>query len=81
MSDNAIIQRIFHTPWHFMRWFRLAIGLLAIGNTFFSKTPWNNSMNLLILAGGIYFSLQAIMGWGCLNNNCEIPEKNPRKND
>lgn len=68
-----MIKTILHTPWTFMRWLRLAIGLYLI---FVGITEPD------ILAGsiGAVFSFLALFNQGCgggscANGNCDIPIK------
>ncbi|WKK75231.1 hypothetical protein QYS49_27265 [Marivirga salinae] len=68
-----MIKTILHTPWTFMRWLRLAIGLYLV---FVGITESE------IFAGsiGALFTFLALLNQGCgggncSNGNCYIPKK------
>ncbi len=69
----AVFKQALYTPWPFMRWLRLAIGLYLI---FIGVTESD------FLAGGIgaVFSVLALLNQGCgssscASGNCDIPKK------
>ncbi len=67
-------QKIFHTPWHFMRWLRLGIALYALINLFFVE------FNIFFLLFGLLFLYQALFDVGCVGGACPTPYQ-PTKNE
>jgi hypothetical protein len=68
-----MIDKILHTPWTFMRWLRLAVGVYALVNLFF--VPFN----IFFLLFGLWFTYQALFNVGC--GACAIPMDNKREKD
>ena len=61
-----MLDKILHTPWHFMRWIRLIVGGWAVSN--FVRAWMSDSMNTMeyvVLAAGIYFIYKALFNTGC----------------
>jgi len=64
-----MINTILHTPWTFMRWLRLALGLYLV-YVGISETD--------VFAGsiGALFSFLALFNQGCGGGNCAVPRNN-----
>ncbi len=61
-----MIDKIFHTQWHLMRWVRLVVGVSAIVNFIYEFQK--NSMQTVdyfILAAGFYFIYKGLFNTGC----------------
>lgn len=73
-SISEIINGIFRTPWHLMRWVRLIVGVWAIIN--FARA-WHGThtpmIEYVVLAAGIYFVYKAIFNTGCEVQNTYTP--------
>lgn len=68
-------ELIFNTPWNWMRWLRLILGIALIVSLI------KNADKLAGLFGFI-FLYQALFNVGCGAGNCTVPSKNskPSKN-
>jgi hypothetical protein len=62
-----MLDTIFHTPWTFMRWLRLGVGVYALVNLFF--VPFS----FFFLLFGLWFTYQALFNAGC--GACAVPIK------
>ncbi len=66
-------ELIFNTPWNWMRWLRLIIGIALIVSLI---------KNADKLAGlfGLIFLYQALFNAGCGVGNCAVPKTNSKTN-
>lgn len=65
-SREEIINTIFRTPWHIMRWVRLIIGIWAITNFVRAwEGAQTNKIEYLILLFACYFLYKALFNTGC----------------
>jgi hypothetical protein len=68
-----MIKTILHTPWTFMRWLRLAIGVYLAFVGLFEHDIFAGSI-------GVLFTFLALLNQGCgggscSTGNCKIPDK------
>ncbi len=66
-------EKILNTPWTFMRWLRLGVGIYALVNLFF--VPFN----VFFLLFGLWFTYQALFNYGC--GACSTPMSQNRGNE
>lgn len=68
-------DKILNTPWPFMRWLRLGVGLYALTNIFFVE------FNIFFLLFGLFFIYQALFNVGCGGQACFTPPSPPSNSD
>ncbi len=63
------IKHVLFTNWHFMRWFRLAIGAIILVQAI-------QTQNILSGIVALFFLFQAASDTGCCGSNgCSIPNR------
>lgn len=60
------------SDWHFIRWFRLIIGLIVLIEAFRTSSGWLGLMAALFLYQAVFNA-----GCCCAGNSCSVPPQRP----
>ena len=63
-----MIKAIWNTPWTFMRWLRLLIGMYLLVTAYLE---WDF---MAFIVGGL-FTFLALLNQGCGSGSCAVPKK------
>lgn len=68
-----MIKTIIHTPWNFMRWLRLSIGLYLVFVGINDSEIFAGSIGALFTFLALFN--QGCGGGSCASGNCDLPKK------